>query len=232
LDNLHWNLAIGKGSISAQLMAGLLRRHGYDFKVTTETDQRVAMTFHKLVDGKRRKLGDVTWTILEAIGAGLTWRDLWRHYPTDMLWARCLMRGARRYASEVGTGLAYTREELDDMSGPADGGEVSAAVQEILEQATTEGTTADQIRNDLVKLAKAKKLLDCDTGDGQTLGYVLGMLWGEARARQADQRTATEVKPAEPETEPAGEGTLKTCGCPAADVLATGQHVAGVCRGV
>lgn len=224
LENVHWNLAIGKGSISAQLMAGLLRRHGYEFKVTEETDKRVSMTFHVIVDGRRRKLGDVEWTILEAIGAGLAWRDLWRHYPTDMLWARCLMRGARRYASEVGTGLAYTREELDDMSDPAAGSEVAAAVQEILDQATTEGITADQIRNDLVKLAKAKKLLDADTGDGQTLGYVLGTLWGEARAREADARAAEEIPAVEPESGPAGEGTL-ACGCPASEVLGTGKHL-------
>jgi hypothetical protein len=231
LENVHWNTAVGKGSISAQLMAGLLRRHHYEFKVTEQSDQRAAMTFYRITDGRRRKLGDVEWKITEAIGAGLMWRDLWRHYPTDMLWARCLMRGSRRYASEVGTGLAYTAEELADMSDPADGSELSAAVQDILEKATTAGVTADQIRNDLVKLAKAKKLLEVDTGDGHSLGYVLGMLYGEALARDADRVAASApVAAPEPPPAPAGTGRLD-CGCPAERVLTSGLHVPETHRG-
>jgi hypothetical protein len=139
-----------------------------------------------------------------------------------MLWARCLMRGARRYAQHVGTGLAYTPEELDDMADPAAGSEVAAAVQEILDSATTAGITSDQIRNDLVRQARAKKLLGHDVGDGTTLGYVLGLLWGQARAREADARAAT----------PPAPFADKSCGCPVDVVLATGRHVQEVCRRV
>lgn len=226
LGNIWWNTAVGKGSTSAQLMASLLvERHGYEFKVTEETDQRVAMTFYRTVDGHRRKLGDVEWTILEAIGACLTWREQWQHHPKDMLWARCLMRGARRFASHVGTGLAYTRDELDDMSEPAVGSEVHKVVQDILAKASAPTTTSADIRDDVVKIAKARGLLDADTGDGEPLGKVLGLLWGVARAREADQAQAEQpgtssVQPAAP----AGTGTLP-CGCPAEQVLRTGEHV-------
>jgi hypothetical protein len=230
LNNLWWNLAVGKGATSAQLMAGLLtERHGYDFKVTEESDQRVAMTFHRTVDGRRRKLGTVEWTILEAIGACLTWREQWQHHPKDMLWARCLMRGARRFASHVGTGLAYTRDELDDMSAPQEGGEAHTAVQEILAEATAEGVTSDLIRGQLVKLAKARGLLDADTGGGEPLGKVLGLLWGQARARETDAAQATQPGQPEELTEPAGAGTLP-CGCPAEQVLRAGVHVEEVHR--
>lgn len=227
LENIHWNTAVGKGALSAQLMAALLRRHRYEFKVTTETDERVTMTFYRLVDGRRRKLGEATWTMLEAVGAGLAWRDLWRNYPTDMLWARCLMRGARRYASEIGTGLAYTAEELHDMAAPEEGGEVAAAVLDILEKATSESCTAAHIKDDLVKEAKAKKLLDADTGDGETLGYVLGMLWGEKRAAEVDALQAAEPTPPPPV---AGVTGPLECGCPAVQTLRTGKHLDG-CRG-
>jgi hypothetical protein len=228
LEGLWWNTTIGKGALHAQLMAGLLHRAGYTFTVTEETDQRVAMTFYHTVNGRRRRLGDTEWTILEAIGACLTWREQWQHHPKDMLWARCLMRGARRYASHVGTGLAYTHEELDNMSEPAADSEVHAAVQEILAEATAEDVTSDLIRGQLVKLAKARGLLDADTGDGEPLGKVLGLLWGVARAREAEQvqaaqPDATDVEPAVP----AGTGTLP-CGCPAEQVLRTGEHVDGV----
>lgn len=226
-EGVWWNPAIGKGTIHAQLMAGLLHRAGYTFKVTEESDQRVAMTFYQTVDGRKRRLGDVEWTILEAIGACLTWRDQWRHHPTDMLWARCLMRGARRYAQRVGTGMAYTMEELADMSGPGVAGEIHDTVQQIITEATAPGVSSDWIRNDLVKLAAKWGLLDADTGDGTTLAVLLGLLWGQARAREADAAQAARPTPAPAPVEPAGTGVLP-CGCPAEQVLRTGQHVEGV----
>lgn len=228
LENVHWNTAIGKGALSAQLMAALLSRHGYDFKVTHEDNERVTMAFYRLADGRRRKLGEVSWTMLEAVGAGLAWRELWRSYPTDMLWARCLMRGARRYAQKVGTGLAYTPEELHDMAAPDDGSEVAAAVTDILERATSESCTATDIKDVLVKEAKTKKLLDAEVGDGQTLGYVLGMLWGEKRAAEVDALQAA-APPPPPPPAPAGTGDL-ACGCPAEATLRSGKHQDG-CRG-
>lgn len=224
LDNIWWNLAVGKGAMTAQLMASLLtERHGYGFKVVEETDQRVAMTFYRTLDGKRRRLGTVEWTILEAIGACLTWREQWQHHPKDMLWARCLMRGARRFASHVGTGLAYTHEELSDMAAPEEGTEVAAAITEILAEATDPAVPADRIKNDLVKLAKKRGLLDADTGTGEPLGQVLGLLWGQARAREADQ--AQRGRGPEPVelAAPAGTGTL-LCGCSAEQRLRTGLH--------
>lgn len=225
-ENVFWNEATGKGGITAQLMADLLHRHGYDFKVTEESDKRVAMAFYKIVDGRRRKLGNVEWTILEAIAAGIAWRDTWQSYPTDMLWARCLMRGARRYARGVGTGLAYTPEEVADMSDPADGSEVHTAVADILTRAVAPGVTSDEIRGTLVKEAKKKHLLELDTGNGQTLGYVLGLLWGERRAAEADARAAASSHLA-PGLVP-DEVDMLECGCNAAVVLATGEHEAGI----
>lgn len=229
LDGIWWNTAVGKGATTAQLMAALLHRAGIRFKVTEESDLRVAMTFHQTHrSGRTRKLGDVEWTILEAIAACLTWREQWRHYPTDMLWARCLMRGSRRYASHVATGLAYTRDELDDMAGPAEGGEVEQAVQDILAQASAPGVTAAQIRDDLVAAAKKRGLLDHDTGEGDPLGKILGLLWGQARAREADTVQAAagasgRTTPAEDDLTPAGAGILP-CGCRADQVLLNGAH--------
>lgn len=229
-ENVHWNRNIGKGAISAQLMAALLRRHNYDHKTTREDDQAVTMVFYRIVDGRRRRLGEATWTMLETVGAGLAWRSCWQHYPTDMLWARCLMRGARRYASEVGTGMAYTLEELHDMAADDEGTAPSAELQALLDQATSADTTPEQIKNDIVVRAKAAKLLDADLGDGTTLGYVLGMLWAERRAQQVDQlqRQALADERSTPAPAAAGSGPL-ACGCPSGQVIATGAHVEEVC---
>lgn len=229
INNIWWNLAAGKGATTAQLMAGLLvERHGYQFTVTEETDARVAMTFHRTVNGRKRRLGDVEWTILEAVAACLTWRDQWRHHPKDMLWARCLMRGARRFASHVGTGLAYTRDELDDMTAPAEGGEVATAVQEIIDRATADTTTSATIRGELVGLAKKRGLLDAEVGDGETLGQVLGLLWGMRRGAETDAvQAATPAPAAADDPGPAGTGALP-CGCDAAQFLHDGVHQLGV----
>lgn len=233
-ENLHWNPAVGKGAMSAQLMAALLRRHGYDYQATVETDQAVTMKFYRRTDGRRRLLGTTTWTMLEAIGAGLAWRDLWQNYPTDMLWARCLMRGARRYASDVGTGLAYTPEELTDMAPAADTITVHPDVETLLNEATTDGVTAEQIKNDIARRARAAKLLGADIGDGTTLGYQLGILYGEARAREVDATQAA-LTPASDDAGPddrvTGDGPLN-CGCDSAAYFrAGGQHQPAVCRG-
>lgn len=231
LQNLWWNPAVGLGAMKAQLMASLLtERHNFEFKIVEESDQRVAMTFHRVVDGRRRKLGDVEWTILEAVAACLTWREQWQRHPKDMLWARCLMRGARRFASSVGTGLAYTRDELDDMSAAEEGGEVALAVKAILAEAAADTTPSDRIRGELLKAATKQGLIGADTGGGEPLGRVLGLLWGQARAREVD--AAQTVRPGltvgpPAEAEPAGTGTLP-CGCPAREFLRRGRHVTGV----
>jgi hypothetical protein len=224
-DNLYWNPTAGKGSVSAQLMAGLLRRAGYDYTTTTETTERVEMVFYKTTTGRRRRLGKVTWTIMEAVVAGLEWRELWQHYPADMLWARCLMRGARRYASEVATGLAYTREELTDMTAvEADPAAVSPDVQRLLEEATTAGTTAAQIKDDIARRARRAGLLEHDTGDGRPLGLVLGTLYGQVRAREVDEATGQVDEQPAAAQRLAGDGPLE-CGCPAQLVLRSGGDV-------
>jgi hypothetical protein len=238
-EGIHLNLSVGKGALTSQLAAALLTRAGIRFQVICETTERVAMVFY---DGKR-KLGTVEWRYVEAIGAGLAWRHTWQAYPTDMLWARCLMRGMRRYAQHVGTGLAYTAEELHDMAieDGADGSLISTDVQTIIDEATTEGTTADQIKDEITPRARRAKLLEEDAGDGKTLGLVLGELWMAARSREVDETLAADypmpgraapadaVELDEPvDDRPAGTGSMP-CGCTYAAWFATGAHEEG-CR--
>ncbi|NJO31398.1 MAG: recombinase RecT [Richelia sp. SL_2_1] len=46
--------------------------------------------------------------------AGLLGKDNWKKWPSDMMFARALTRGARRYCPDVFGGPAYTKEELED----------------------------------------------------------------------------------------------------------------------
>jgi hypothetical protein len=222
VENLHWNEAIGKGAMTAQLMAGLLKRAGYRFKVTTETNQRVEMTFWN-PQGKR--LGTSRWTMADAIAAGIAGHHLWQAFPEDSLWARCLMRGARRFAQDIGTGLAYTGRELAEMSAEAEpvAEPVTAEVQEYLDEAATTGTTAENIKADILVRARRAKLLSEPAGAGRTLGEALAEMYGAARAREADQ--VDRLPAVEPDTDerPAGTGELE-CGCNAAMFVETGDH--------
>lgn len=227
LENLYWNEALGKGAMTAQLMAGLLKRAGYRFKVTTETNQRVEMTFWS-PEGKR--LGTSRWTMADAIAAGVAGHHLWQAFPEDSLWARCLMRGARRYAQDIGTGLAYTGRELAEMGPVAEPvtEPVTAEVQEYLDEAATAGTTAENIKADILVRARRAKLLAEPAGAGRTLAEALAEMYGAARAREADH--VDRLPAAEPDTDerPAGTGELE-CGCNAATLSATGDHRRG-CR--
>lgn len=222
IENLHWDDRLGKGAMSAQLMAGLLKRAGYRFKVTTSTNERVEMTFWG-PDGKR--LGTARWTMADAIAAGVAGHHLWQAFPEDSLWARCLMRGARRYAQDVGTGLAYTHRELAEMAAGAEpvAEPVSAEVQEYLDEAATEGTTADNIKDDIARRARKAKLLGEPAGAGVTLGEALAQMYGAARAREADRVDLVDQPEPDRDVRPAGTGKLE-CGCNAAQVVAEGQH--------
>lgn len=227
LKNLYWDATLGKGGMTAHLMAGLLKRHGYRFKATTETSERVEMTFWG-PNGKR--LGTTRWTMADAIAAGVAGHHLWQAFPEDSLWARCLMRGARRFASDVGTGLAYTHRELAEMGASAEPAAepVSAEVQEYLDEAATEGTTAAHIKDDIARRARKAKLLAEPAGAGLTLGEALTQMYGAARAREADRVDQVDVPDPATDTRPAGTGALE-CGCDAAEVADTGAH-RGECR--
>jgi hypothetical protein len=227
LENLHWNDALGKGAMTAQLMAGLLKRAGYRIKVTTETSERVEMTFWG-PDGKR--LGATRWTMADAIAAGVAGHHLWQAFPEDSLWARCLMRGARRFAQEVGTGLAYTHRELAEMGAGAEpvAEPVSSEVQEYLDEAATTGTTAANIKDDITRRARKAKLLGEPAGDGITLGEALGQMYAAARAREVDQVDQVDASEPDRDSRPAGTGELE-CGCDAEQVAASGEHARG-CR--
>ena len=56
-------------------------------------------------------VGEVEFTVEDAKRAGLTGKDNWRKYPSDMLWARMISRAKRRVAPDVCMG-AYVEGEI------------------------------------------------------------------------------------------------------------------------
>jgi hypothetical protein len=140
LANIY--LVKGKISLSAQLQAALTKRSDrYNYCVIETTDTVCRLQFQE----NGQDVGEASFTIEEAKRAGLANKDNWRHYPSDMLFARALTRGIRRYCPDVVIGGAYTPEELGEPTNqeqpiidvklePARDGHISAPGQATLEQ--------------------------------------------------------------------------------------------------
>jgi hypothetical protein len=101
----------GKPAPNAGLTSALVRRSGrYDYRVTRSDN--VACVLEWLDSG--RVIGESSFTLEEAKAAGLAGKQVWKAYASDMLFARALTRGARRFCADVFLGSVYTPEELGD----------------------------------------------------------------------------------------------------------------------
>ncbi len=101
-----WNIQ-GKIEISARLMNGLIRRAGHSIKIVVSNDTHCTLL-------GTRKDGDsfeCSFNIDDAIKAGLAGGNVWKKYPADMLYNRCMSRLARRLFSDV-IGNAYVEGEI------------------------------------------------------------------------------------------------------------------------
>lgn len=130
MQAFHYIVPIqGKLSLSSKAVGGLLRKGGVRYKTTedgvwvypdgsvSETilggdvkpiDRRTTILFIR--DGME-ELCTFTWN--DAKLQGLTTKDNWSRMPKEMLFARCLAKGANRIGPDLLLGL-YTTEELTD----------------------------------------------------------------------------------------------------------------------
>lgn len=122
----------GKPSIGAHLKAASIKRSDrYDYEVVKHSRQECEIAFYERLNpagGEMRK-GTLGWirkpetvrmTIKEAIDCGLAIgkdgiKRNWSVSPDDMLFARCISKGFRRYCPDLTGGvLAYDPDELDN----------------------------------------------------------------------------------------------------------------------
>ena len=130
MQAFHYIIPIqGKLSLSAKATNALLRKGGvkfftkedgvYVYKDGSTTDirkdiaenpidRRTTIIFTR--DGVEETCS-FTWT--DATGQGLNTKDNWKRMPKEMLYARCLAKGANRVGSDLLLGL-YMTEELTD----------------------------------------------------------------------------------------------------------------------
>lgn len=104
------NIIQGKPVLAANLLAAAVKRAGkYNYRVTTQTEKECVLTWYEGAE----IVGTSSFTMEEAARAGLSTKDNWKKYPSDMLFARALSRGQKRYAPDVFNGATvYTPDEM------------------------------------------------------------------------------------------------------------------------
>jgi hypothetical protein len=104
------NFISGKAVLGANLIATLVKNDPrYDYKVIKSDNSICEIAFYE--NGK--ECGRTSYTWEEATKAGLTNKDVWQKYPSDLLFARAISRGTRRFTPGVfGGAPIYTPEEL------------------------------------------------------------------------------------------------------------------------
>lgn len=100
----------GKPVIGANLIATLVKNDPrYDYRVKVADSRQCILAWYE----GSHPVGESSFTIDEANAAGLTNKPTWKAYTSDMLFARALTRGARRYAPGIfGGSPIYTPDEL------------------------------------------------------------------------------------------------------------------------
>ena len=100
----------GKPALGSNVVATLVKNDPrYNYKIV-ECNNKVC-TIAWFEDGQ--PVGESSFTMDEANTAGLTNNPSWKKFPSDMLFARAITRGARRFAPGIfGGSPIYTPEEL------------------------------------------------------------------------------------------------------------------------
>lgn len=116
----------GKPVLGANVIATLVKNDPrYDYRIKQADDKACVLTWYE----NGNKVGEAGFTIQEANGAGLTGKDNWKKYTSDMLFARAISRGARRFAPGIfGGSPVYTPDEMGvdtDEEGYIDGTSVT-----------------------------------------------------------------------------------------------------------
>ncbi len=115
------NIVQGKPTLGANLIATLVKNDPrYNYRIVTATDKECVIEWFE----GREKQGESSFTMQEAIAGNINknwdkekneWKEkpTWKAYPSDMLFARAISRGARRYAPGIfGGSPVYTPDEL------------------------------------------------------------------------------------------------------------------------
>lgn len=128
MQAFHYIIPIqGKLSLSAKALGAILRKGGVKYQTVEDgiyvyqngtstkddpsekpVDRRTTIRF---IRDSLEEICSFTWKDAEL--QGLTTKDNWKRMPKEMLFARCLSKGANRVGPDLTLGL-YTTEEMVD----------------------------------------------------------------------------------------------------------------------
>jgi hypothetical protein len=103
----------------ANILASKIAQHPtLSYRILKSTNEACEIKFYdsknKIIN-EESCIGSSSFTIQEAQEAGLLSKNNWKLWPSDMLFARAISRGARRYCPAIyGGSPVYTPEELGD----------------------------------------------------------------------------------------------------------------------
>jgi hypothetical protein len=105
----------GKFEISARIMNQLIRRHGHKLAIRLSTPEVCCIWTKRKDTGEEH---EETYTIQDAAKAGLIKpTGAWKTVPSDMLFARCISRLARRVYADCIGGFYIEGELLEAITG-------------------------------------------------------------------------------------------------------------------
>jgi len=100
----------GKPAPSANLLATIVKKSGvYNYRVREHSDTAAEVEFFE----HGESIGKNRFTMQDAQRAGLAGKAVWKSYPRQMLFARCMSEGVRTFCPDLfGGAPVYTPEEL------------------------------------------------------------------------------------------------------------------------
>ncbi len=134
----------GRMTMSADLMAAVVRRAGHKLRVR---EQGMAVTAALIRQDDPDYEFTATWDEAKARQAGL-WgqRGPWTQYPAQMLRSRAITEVCRQGASDALAGTIYTAEELEDPVGSAAPTTAAADTNSAVTAAPTTASPKDRSR--------------------------------------------------------------------------------------
>lgn len=112
-------LYIQKGNVGfrGNLAATKIRQsQKYRFKEVESNDKICKLEWFERIDGKWEHQGFSSFTWEQAVKAKLANKDTYQGYAEDMLFNRALMRGQRRFASDVFRLPVYSQDEMEEIA--------------------------------------------------------------------------------------------------------------------
>lgn len=104
----------GRMAVQSNIIAAQLRRSAdYDYKIIKLDDGGCTIQILRRHNGKLEIEGEASFNKEDAVMAGMTGKDNYKNYPSDMYFARAISRAQRRFAPDIFGGPVYTPEDLN-----------------------------------------------------------------------------------------------------------------------